>query len=131
MCKVGDILLIRNYIHNGQNLKRHSFVVLDDKAGIIQGLEYDLVTNVMSSFKDEEHRKKKMDYSGNFPITHDDSNVVNGNDRDGYIKTDQFYYFNKDKTDFTVIGSLNPDIFNLLLEFIKDLEQREIIIDNL
>lgn len=28
MCKVGDIIVVRNYTSNGQNMSRHSFVVL-------------------------------------------------------------------------------------------------------
>ena len=57
MCKVGDIIVIRNYKSQGNELRRHSFVVLSTEKGRIQGLEFDLVCNVMSSFHSEEHRK--------------------------------------------------------------------------
>ena len=33
---------------------KHSFIVVNDKPDFIEGLSYDLVTNVMSSFKNEE-----------------------------------------------------------------------------
>lgn len=70
MCKVGDIIVVNNY---------------------------DIICNVMSSFKNEEQRRKKLSYPGNFPITHNDSAVINGNEKDGYIKAEQLYYFNKEK----------------------------------
>jgi len=37
MCDVGDIIVIENYTHKGVNLCKHSFVVLSDDAGQIQG----------------------------------------------------------------------------------------------
>lgn len=131
MCKVGDIIVIQNYIHNGINLSKHSFIVLNDDAGQIQGLDYDIICNVMSSFKNEEQRRKKLCYPGNFPVESSDSTVVVGNDKSGYIKAEQFYYFNKEKIDYIVIGRLNEDAFNLLLEFIEKLEEVKIILDNL
>lgn len=132
MCRVGDIILITNYIDNGRNISRHSFIVLSDEAGQIQGLDYDIICNVMSSIKDEEQRKKKLSYSGNFPITHNDSIVTNGNNHDGFIKSEQFYYFNKEKIDYTVIGSMKEDVFNLLLEYIRELKiEIQHVIDNL
>lgn len=132
MCKVGDIILIKNYIDNGSKLSRHSFVVLSDESGKIQGLDYDIICNVMSSFKNEKQREKKLSYAGNFPITHDDKITNPDNGKDGYIKAEQLYYFNKDKIDYMVIGQMKPDIFNLLIEFIEELNTGfKLIIDNL
>ena len=54
MCKVGDIIVVRNYLSQGQTIKRHSFVVLSTEHGEIQGMDFDLVCNVMSSFRSEE-----------------------------------------------------------------------------
>lgn len=85
----------------------------------------------MSSFKDEEHKKRKMSYPGNFPITYEDLDV-SGNKKEGYIKADQLYYFNKDSIDFIVIGSMKTEAFNLLISFIEGLETPiEHIVDNL
>jgi hypothetical protein len=132
MCNVGDIIVIEEYNHNGIHLRKHSFVVLSDVAGQIQGLDYDLICNVMSSFKDEVQKKKKLSFSGNFPIVPDDYEYIDGNNKNGYIKADQLYYFNKAKIKYTVIGSINEDIFNLLFEFIEEeLEEVEIITSNL
>lgn len=122
MCKAGDIILINNYFDAGQAIGRHSFVVLSDEAGQIRGLDYDIICNVMSSFKNAEQRRKKLSYPGNFEIKHTDSVVNNSNEKDGYIKAEQFYYFNKDKIDYTIIGYMTEEAFNLLIEFIEKLE---------
>ena len=51
---------------------------------------------------------------------------------DESYKTDQLYFFNKSKINYTVIGNIQPDIMNLVLEFI-DTSDLEIIsiLDNL
>jgi len=131
MCEVGDIILIKNYTDNGRSISRHSFVVISADAGQVRGLDYDVICNVLSSFKDEAQRKKKLGYPGNFEILHEDSSVPGGNDKDGYIKAEQFYYFKLDKIDYTVIGKLNPDILADLLEFITTLGFIKLVIDKL
>jgi predicted nucleotidyltransferase len=118
MCKVGDIILIKKYKSGKHTLSQHSFVVLSDDAGQIKGMNYDIVCNVMSSFKNEQQKQDKLSYPGNFPIAHDDSIVKNDNGINGYIKTEQLYYFNKSNIDFIVIGQMKQDIFDLLIEFI-------------
>lgn len=123
MCKVGDIILIRNYESEEVKLGQHSFIVISDEPGEIRGLSYDdIICNVMSSFKNEEQRKKKLKFSGNFSISHDDSKIKNNNGIDGFdgfVKAEQLYYFKKDKMDYIVIGKIKEDIFNLLLDFIE------------
>lgn len=132
MCKPGDIILVKGYQDSGKIIDQHSFVVLSDEGGQIQGLDYELICNVMSSFKNEEQRKKKLSYPGNFEITHNDSVVETGNSKDGFIKAEQFYYFNKEKTNFMVIGKVNEETFDRLLDFISNLEINLIhVIDNL
>lgn len=132
MCNVGDIIVVSNYNDNGKNLSRHSFVVLSNEAGQIQGLEYDILCNVMSSFKSDEQRERKMRFPGNFPVAHTDSVIDGGNTKDGYIKAEQFYYFNKEKIDYIVIGNVKPETFNLLISFIEELDvEIKHIVDNL
>ena len=120
MCKRGDIILVNKYVSQGNDVSRHSFIVFDDKNGTIKGLNYDMVTLVLSSFKDDEQKERKLRYPGNFPITADDVDVIDGNEKEGYIKADQFYFFDKEKLDFKVIGMLNIDTFNALIDFMKD-----------
>ena len=122
MCNVGDIILVEAYKHAGRDLSRHSFVILDNEAGKVQGLDYSIVCNVLSSFKDAKQRAKKLSYPGNFEITHKDTIVPNGNTKDGFIKAEQFYYFDTSTLDYTVIGSIRPEVFNRLLEFIDNLK---------
>ena len=124
MCKVGDIIVVDRYIDDGKVLSRHSFIVLNDETGEIKGLDYDIVCNVISKFQNEEHKNKKLKYPGNFPIKAEDKNITNSKmNVDGYIKADQFYYFCKAKTNYVVIGNLNVEIFNALIEYIHNLEK--------
>lgn len=85
----------------------------------------------MSSFHSEEHRKKKLGYPGNFEYSAEYENIKNGHGKDGFIKAEQFYYFDRAKTDFYVLGNVAPELFNALIEFINSLEEIEEIIDNL
>ena len=132
MCKVGDIIVVDQYKDSTKTLSRHSFVVIDDKNGQIEGFSYDMICNVLSSFKDEKQIKRKLSYPGNFPIANEDTITCPNNNKDGYIKTDQLYFFAKDKINYTVIGSVKEDIFNLIMEFINESDfQITAIIDNL
>lgn len=132
MCKLGDIIVIKKYKDRGNNLSRHSFVVIDDEPGAIRGLSYDLVCNVMSSFKSKEQKKRKLRFLGNFPIVNEDTVTDPDDGKDGYIKSEQFYYFNKEKIDYIVIGSMSIEAFNNLIDYIENLKiDIEEITDNL
>lgn len=131
MCKVGDIVVIRNYKSQGAEIRRHSFVVLSTDQGKIQGLDFDMVCNVMSSFHSEEHKKKKLGFPGNFEYSANDENIQNRHGKDGFIKAEQFYYFDQSKTDFYVLGNVEPELFNALMKFISELDEVEHIVDNL
>lgn len=132
MCQVGDIIVIKQYKDRGKIINKHSFVVINDENGKIEGISYDFVANVMSSFKTEEQKQRKLSYSGNFPITIDDRLVNDDNRKEGYIKADQLYYFQKRNIEYKVIGSLKPEIFELLLEFLEESDFDIVdIIDNL
>ncbi|MEG2792942.1 MAG: type II toxin-antitoxin system PemK/MazF family toxin [Bacilli bacterium] len=128
---VKDIILIENYKSQNSSINKHSFIVLTDECGEIRGLPYDLICNVMSSFKSEEQKRKKLKYAGNFPITAQDTLVIYGNRKPGYIKADQLYYFKKSKISYRVIGKINDDVYKQLLEHIASLDSFEDIIDNL
>ncbi len=136
MCKKGDIILVRKYRDGNYDLGRHSFVVIEDEGGRVCGLTYDLVALVMSSFKDEEQRKKKLRYPGNFEVEPADKDMQPwANDKSGYIKAEQFYYFDKSKLDFSVIGALTDAAWEALVEHIESLPGRGVeirqILDNL
>lgn len=132
MCRVGDIILVNSYKDGKKKLKRHSFIVIDDEGGKIQGLPYDFIANVLSSFKDDNQRERKLSYEGNFPISHNDTNTTPDNGKDGFVKADQLYYFNKENLSYTVIGTVNVEIFNLLMTFIEESDFEIFdIVDNL
>ena len=132
MCKVRDIILINNYKSEGVNVGKHSFVVVVDEKGEIQGIPYDMVCNVLSSFKDEKQRKKKLAFPGNFPITATDVDVPGGNEKEGYIKADQLYFFDKNNISYKVIGQITEEAFNSLIDFIQTSEFEIVhITDNL
>ena len=132
MCKIGDIIIVDEYKDNGNVIPSHSFVVINDENGEIQGLSYDFVANALSSFKGKTQKKRKLSYPGNFPITPNDTITNPHNNKSGYIKSDQFYYFSKDKISYEVIGYMKPEIFNSLIEYIdnSDFELFDIV-DNL
>lgn len=132
MCQIGDIILVQKYKDHGQDLSRHSFVVISDENGEIQGVSYDFIANVLSSFKNDMQRKRKLKYPGNFPIDSDDTETNPHNNKSGFVKADQLYYFAKDKLSYTVIGTMKPDVFNELMNFIENSDfDFEDIIDNL
>ena len=132
MCKAGDIIVVQSYKRGDEDLNRHSFIVLQDEEGQIQGLDYNLICNVMSSFKNEEQKERKLQYPGNFPIKPSDSTVLNGNNKEGYVKTEQFYYFQKENLEYKIIGRINEDVFNRLIKYISELDTPiEDITDNL
>ena len=121
MCRVGDIILIRKYIgEDGTRQRNHPFIVLNDSEGKIEGLPFDLTCSVMSSFKNEEHRKKKL-----LEIT-----VEDGVKKDGFIKANQIHYFQKDKLDYIVVGSVTPELFAELMKLIEELFKDEEILVN-
>ena len=123
MCKIGDIIVIKKYIGDDGKVidKQHSFVVIDDNADCVGGISYDLVTNVMSSFKDEEHKRKKLSHKENLEIRSDNiiSNTKNG--RDGYIKADQLFYFDKSMIDYYVFARVDEELFDELIRLIIEL----------
>ena len=132
MCKKRDIILVEKFKSQGADVGIHSFVVLEDNGGEIKGLRFDMICNVLSSFKSAKQRAKKLTYPGNYPITATDVTVPGGNHKDGYIKADQFYYFDKSKITYHVIGQMKAEAFNDLIDFINESTfEIETITDNL
>ena len=133
--KIGDIILIDRLNSQGTYIPRHSFVVIDDENGKICSLDYDFIALLMLSFKSEMQKEKKLKFPGNFPITPNDEFVSGGHAKEGFIKAEQFYYFNKDKINYRVIGELKKDTLSELFNFINTLSTKKVkisqITDNL
>lgn len=124
MCKIGDIILVYNPKRFKKPIGMHSFVVLDDNHGTIRGMDFDFIGLIMSSMDTDDKREKLMKYDANFPITPDEQDIDDGgNGKPSCIKAEQFYYFNKDKIKYKVLGRLDEEIFNLLIEFIQELNK--------
>ena len=133
--KVGDIIIVDSFGSQGVSVGRHSFVVIDDTNNEVCGLYYDFIALLMSTFKDEEQRKKKMKFPGNFPVAASSEDIERGHGREGYIKAEQFYYFSKAKTPYLIIGELKAETLESLFDFIESMPEKGIkiqrIIDNL
>lgn len=131
MCKLGDIIVVESYLgENKEEINRHSFIVISDEASMIQGLAYDLVTTVISSFKGKQHKKEKLSYKGNKEIK---SFIKNEREvsmkKDSYIKADKLFYFNKDKLKYYVFGRISDDLLEELFELIIELREENKLID--
>lgn len=123
MCKIGDIIVVKKYIGDDGKIidKQHSFVVIDDNPDIVEGISYDIVTNVMSSFKNQEHKERKLSYKENLEITSDNIISNNKNSKGGYIKADQLFYFDKSKLDYYVFAQITPELLDELIKLIIEL----------
>ena len=119
MCKLGDIIVVNEFKNEfGEIVKKHSFVVINDEQNSIEGLNYDFISNMLCSFHDEEHKNRKLRFKENLEITEEIIANKHGNNRTGYIKADQLYYFDKNKVEYYVFGHLNPDLLDELLQLI-------------
>lgn len=126
MCKVGDILLILNAKNKGKLVDRHPFLVLDDTEGKVSGVyDYDFIGLLLTSADTEEKKKRLGNIVGNFPIAKEDKILdkesMNDTNRNSYVEADQFFYFDKNQIKYIHIGRIEPDIYNLITEFIEEI----------
>ncbi len=134
MCKLGDIIVVNNYIgDDNKQINQHSFIVVSDEKGTIAGLEYSMVTSVISSFKNDEQRQKKLKHEENMELPLNSMNEKNFK-KLSYVKADKVFYFNKNKIDYYIIASLKDEYLDELLKLILKLASKgklSQIIDNL
>lgn len=126
MCKVGDILLILNAKNKGKLVGRYPFLVLDDTEGKVSGVyDYDFIGLLLTSADTEEKKKRLGNIVGNFPIAKEDKILdkesMNDTNRNSYVEADQFFYFDKNQIKYIHIGRIEPDIYNLITEFIEEI----------
>lgn len=136
MCKVGDIIVVNKYIaENGKEVGQHSFIVIDDNPDSIQGLDYTMVTTVISSFKSEEQKRKKLSYPGNVEVMEFEKNGKTKRfAKPSYIKADKLFYFDKNKLDYYVFGRISDDLLDELIKIIialSNVNKLEAVYDNL
>ena len=135
MCKLGDIIVVKEYFgSDGKKVNQHSFVVINDEKDMIEGLSYDFVANVMLSFHDKKHKEKKLKYKSNLPIKEEKITGKDLNDKGGYIRADELYYFNKEKIEYKVIAYMDHELLDELIQLIlilHDENKLKIITKNL
>ena len=126
MCKAGDIIVVDKYIgEDGKNIGKHSFIVVDDNADIIKGIPYTFVTNVISSFKNEKHKERKLNFREDLEIIEFEKNGKKIKPKkDSYIKEDQLIYFNKSKIDYYILGKISDELFDKLILLIMTLNKK-------
>jgi len=133
MCKLGDIIVVDEYIgEDGIKIQRHSFIVINEQPDFIEGLKYDLVTNVISSFKSEEHKNKKLRFIENVEIVSND--IISNkkyNQKSGFIKADQLIYFDKSKINYYVLGHISDELLDELMMIIMILAKDNKLRNNL
>lgn len=135
MCKLGDIIVVDKYIgDDGKEIGTHSFIVIDDSNDTIKGLEYTMVASVISSFKNEEQKQRKLTFEENIEITN--KSIINGKNlkKPSYVKADKLFYFNKNKLNYYVFARISDDFLDELLKVILLLSEKEkltIITNNL
>ena len=119
MCRVGDIIVVKEFKdRNGTVVPKHSFVVISDEAGIIESYSYDFISNIMCSFHSENHKKRKLKIKSNLEIVPSKIKGRNVNNKTGYIRADDLFYFKKDKIEYKVIGRLSDDMLDKLIKLI-------------
>lgn len=125
MCKLGDIIVIKEFKNElGEKVARHSFVVINDEKNSIEGMNYDFISNMLCSFHSEVHKTKKLRFKENYEIAEKMIKGNNLNTNTGYIKMDQLYYFDKSLIDYYVLGYINLDLLDELLQLILMLSSR-------
>ncbi len=116
ICKLGDIIVVNQFKdYNGTIVPKHSFVVIDDKHGVIEGFSYDFISNIMCSFHSEKHKKHKLKIKSNVEINNNQVIGKNINHKGGYIRTDELFYFDKSKIQYKVIARVQDELLNKLI----------------
>lgn len=136
MCKLGDIIVVNKYVgENGKEIGKHSFIVVDDTPDFIKGLSYTHVTTVISSFKNDNHKRKKLKYKENMEIQKFEKRGLEYQfNKPSYIKADKLFYFDKNKLDYYVFGRISDELLNELLQLILILDEKhklELVTNNL
>ena len=125
MCKIGDILLIYNAKNKRKPVGMHPFLVLDDTDGIVRGIyKFDFIGLLLTSAETEERKEKLKQFDGNFPISEDDKIMDEGREGDNkysFVEADQFFYFDKERIKYVHLGTIEPNIYNLIIEFIEEI----------
>lgn len=137
MCEIGDLIVVYNPKANHRPIGKHTFVVLDDTNGIVSGMfEYDFISLLLTSYADDDKDRhdKLQTYEGNMHISKDDKIITdpqNDYNKNSYVQANNFFYFEKSKIAYRKIGRIETDVFNLIIEFIQELNSQGISINRI
>lgn len=123
MCQVGDIILINRFKDaNGTEVSRHPFIVVDDAADTIGGLDFDLVSVMTTSYKGEADLSRKRFDPGYVHL-----DVSDGMKKVSHAFIYDLYYFNLQKIDYQIIGQLETEAFNRVLDVIDEFDREGLL----
>lgn len=126
---IGDIILIQSYLGDDLTLQSgHPFIVLSLESGAIQGMEFDVVCNAMSSLegKGQGYIDNRLAKSSNLELQ-----VHDGVKKRSFVKTDVLHYFKIADLSFHKVGQLEQSILNFLFQLIEKNVDFSININNL
>lgn len=135
--KLGDIIQLESEFIDvrGVACPSHSFVVVYDQADTFRGIPYDLACTIISSFKSDTDKVKKMGYPYNIEVPAKDTvmTIPNAHNKDGFTKAEQLYLFSFAKTPFHVIGNIIEELVKYIIEFINSIPENDLVFikDNL
>ena len=128
MCKLGDIIVIKEFKNEeGKIIPKHSFVIINDEPDHVEGFKYDFISNMLCSFHNEKHKRKKLRFKENLPIKEEKISGANINNREGYIKADQLYYFDKKKIEYKIIAHIDDELLDELVQLILKLKDEDLL----
>ena len=129
MCKLGDVIVVKEFRNEyGKIVPKHSFVVINDEQDYVEGFKYDFISNMLCSFHNEEHKKKKLQYKQNLEIKEEKIFGEKINNKEGYIKANQLYFFDKSKIEYKVIAHLDSELLDELVQLILELQKSNLLI---
>ena len=128
MCKLGDVIVIKEFKNEfGEIVPKHSFIVINDEPDYVEGFKYDFVSNMLCSFHNEKHKKRKLKFKQNLPVKEQKIHGENINEKEGYIKADQLYYFDKKKIEYKVLAHMDSDLLDDLVQLILELKEKNLL----
>ncbi|MCL6428902.1 hypothetical protein LT335_00450 [Spiroplasma sp. JKS002669] len=113
-------------IHIGKPFESYDGIILKNRFMGVFSVENDnLILIPMSTFHNKEKRDKKLKMLVNFEYSQ-----KHGNNRDGYLKCNQFYFLNKKEYDnfkeLYVSRTMNQKRFDELQEHVENLQKNKV-----
>lgn len=82
---------------------------------------------MLCSFHNERHKRKKLKYKENLPVKEQRITGKRINNKKGYIKADQLYYFDKNNIEYKLIAHMDDSLLNELIKLIINLQKQNIL----